>query len=53
MAGKVRDGKIEWATEDEIERYRQFQRSRNITVFVVIGVGGQPSSPEKVCDAVG
>ena len=45
---KFRDGKIEWADEDQIDRYINFQSSRNNTVFVVIGVGGQPGSPEKV-----
>lgn len=39
---KFRDGKIEWADEDQIGRYINFQKSRSITVFVVIGVGGQP-----------
>ena len=45
---KLRDSKIAWADEDQIDRYINFQSSRNITVFVVIGVGGQPGSPEKV-----
>jgi hypothetical protein len=45
---KFRDGKIERADEDQIRRYINFQSSKNITVFVVIGVGGEPGSPEKV-----
>ncbi len=40
--------KNEWANKDKIVRYIHFQRSTGITVFVAIGVGGQPGSPEKV-----
>ena len=29
--------------------YNDYSRSRNIPVFVIIGVGGSPDDPEDVC----
>jgi hypothetical protein len=48
---RFRDGErpgIEWAGQDQIARYRQFQRDRGIPVFIAIGVGGTPDNPEDV-----
>ena len=39
-------GEITWADNDNMTRYRMFEESRDIPVFVVIGVGGDPSAPE-------
>lgn len=42
------DGKIEWAKSEQIIRYKKFQAETGITVFVAIGVGGEPGKPEKL-----
>lgn len=39
------DNTIEWCQEHNLENYRKFSKSRNIPVFVVLGVGGNCSSP--------
>jgi hypothetical protein len=39
---------IEWATERQIENYRNFSKERGIPVFVVIGVGGEPDNPDEL-----
>lgn len=39
-------GCIEWAKEQQIINYRNYERSSGVTVFVAIGVGGLPSSPD-------
>ena len=36
---------IEWCNERNLDNYRKFSSERRIPVFVVIGVGGMPSSP--------
>jgi Holliday junction resolvase len=41
-------GKINWATEDQISKYVDFQNKRTIPVFIAIGVGGIASNPEKL-----
>lgn len=38
-------GGIEFATIDQYNRYIEFGRNRNVPVFIVIGVGGQPDNP--------
>lgn len=37
---------ISWAKPYQIENYRTFSQKRRIPVFVVIGLGGKPDSPD-------
>ncbi len=37
---------IDWATNSQILKYREYQKQNNIFVYVAIGVGGLPSNPE-------
>jgi hypothetical protein len=39
---------IEWANPRQIDTYQQFQRERDLPVFVVIGIGGEPDSPAEL-----
>jgi len=39
---------IEWAREDQFKRYVGFERRRAITVYIAIGVGGNPSDPNEL-----
>jgi hypothetical protein len=39
-------GGIEFATKSQFLRYQKFGQDRNIPVFIVIGVGGKPESPQ-------
>lgn len=41
-------GSIRWATEEQIRHYNEYSDDRNIQVFVVIGIGGDPSEPDEV-----
>jgi hypothetical protein len=45
---EFRDGKIDWANNDQICAYRMFQDQVRIPVFVAIGIGGEPDSPENL-----
>jgi hypothetical protein len=40
--------KIEWADISKIEKYLKFENQNRIPVFVAIGVGGEPSMPDKL-----
>jgi len=40
--------KIKWAYSKQIDNYLNYQRERNIQVFIAIGIGGEPSNPEKL-----
>lgn len=43
------DGILRWDKKDKsLETYRNYSRENNIPVFIVIGVGGDPSNPEKM-----
>lgn len=42
------DGKINWAEDSQIVSYRMFQDRVRIPVFVAIGIGGEPSAPDKL-----
>lgn len=39
-------GGIEFATESQFKRYQDFGKKRDIPVFIVIGIGGKPESPQ-------
>jgi hypothetical protein len=41
-------GKIEWAKDKQICVYEDFQHQNRIPVFIAIGIGGEPSNPEKL-----
>ena len=41
-------GKINWASYNQINTYRNFENQNRIPVFIVIGIGGEPSSPERL-----
>jgi len=41
-------GKINWATTEQISIYQQFQNKYSMPVFVAIGIGGDPSNPDKL-----
>jgi len=41
-------GKIRWAANYQISSYRDFENRFRIPVFIAIGVGGEPSSPERL-----
>jgi len=42
------EGKISWATSYQICSYEDFEYRNRIPVFVAIGIGGEPSHPEKL-----
>lgn len=39
------DNSIEWCKEYNLTNYREFSKKRNMSVFIVLGIGGAPSSP--------
>jgi LPXTG-motif cell wall-anchored protein len=41
-------GRIEWAKGYQLSNYRDYERKRNIDVFVIIGLGGTPENPQSV-----
>lgn len=45
---KFKNEQIQWATEEQADIYRKFEKEKEMPVFVVIGVGGSPSDPERV-----
>jgi hypothetical protein len=45
---KFKNGRIEWAKDVQIVSYRKFQDQVRIPVFVAIGIGGRPASPDKL-----
>jgi hypothetical protein len=45
---EFKQGKIQWANNYQRCSYMDFYYRRGIPVFVAIGIGGEPSSPEKL-----
>ncbi len=39
---------ITWASDEQADFYRKFEKERKMPVFVMIGIGGTPSAPERV-----
>lgn len=45
---EFKEGTITWASNSQICSYQIFQSQARMPVFIAIGIGGQPSSPEKL-----
>lgn len=45
---EFKDGNIKWANDSQICSYQVFQSQARMRVFVAIGIGGEPSGPEKL-----
>jgi hypothetical protein len=45
---EFREGRINWAKSSQIKSYEDFQNQNRIPVFIAIGIGGEPSDPEKL-----
>jgi hypothetical protein len=45
---KFINGKMIWATDIQLCSYLNFENRFRIPVFIAIGIGGQPSRPEKL-----
>ncbi len=41
-------GRIKWAKDFQIAKYEEFQNKTAMPVFIAIGVGGTPKSPERL-----
>lgn len=39
---------IEFATDEQLKRYKRFETQRNIPVFIAIGVGGEGNNPDQL-----
>lgn len=42
------EGKINWASQEKIGIYNEYAKDRSQSVFLVLGVGGEPNAPERV-----
>jgi hypothetical protein len=42
------NGKVEWANDQQLERYNRYLSENNLPVFIELGIGGEPSQPDEV-----
>jgi hypothetical protein len=42
------NNRIEWAKDYQLRNYKNYESSKNQTVFIIIGVGGTPNQPKEV-----
>ena len=40
--------KVRWSYKEQLARYRQFAKDKNIPVFIILGIGGTPAEPAEV-----
>jgi hypothetical protein len=45
---EFKGGRIKWAEDYQIRIYQQYEYKNRIPVFIAIGLGGEPSKPEKL-----
>ncbi len=46
---KLHNGMLDWCNDQQLERYRRFQKvHRPEMVYVVVGLGGRPDSPDSI-----
>lgn len=41
-------GYIKWCDDPQLERYQKYASDTALPVFIILGVGGEPSSPESI-----
>lgn len=44
----LENGNLNWSYQDQIDRYNQFEQETSIPTFIIIGLGGNPSNPERM-----
>lgn len=42
------NGYVKWCDDSQLERYQEYASSNSWPVFIILGVGGEPSSPDQV-----
>jgi len=42
------NGNLEWAKQGQLQRYSKFAQEKQVPVFIVIGLGGNPDDPQEV-----
>ncbi len=45
---KAFQGKVEFSKEKQLARYKDYEKEKNIPVFIALGVGGTASAPDKL-----
>ncbi len=45
---KLYKGGIEFANKDQFNRYKNYEKTKKIPVFIAIGIGGKADSPENI-----
>ena len=45
---KVNGIVVNWASAEKIRQYQKFEKDEGIPVYIVIGLGGEPSNPDKM-----
>lgn len=43
---KINDYVLKWSYPEQIQRYNEFSKAKRIPVFILVGLGGKPSSPK-------
>lgn len=44
----LRDDKLNWTKVQQLERYKEYAKKNKLPFFVVIGLGGEPSYPDRM-----
>jgi len=42
------NGKVEWTNDQQLKRYNKYMVEKKVRVFIVLGIGGEPSQPDEV-----
>ncbi len=45
---EAKDSFIRFASDQQLERYKAFEKQRNMPTFIALGIGGQPDNPESL-----
>lgn len=45
---KVENGKVKFSYEDQLNRYRKFEKEESIDVYIALGIGGTASKPDEL-----
>lgn len=43
-----RDGSVTWTDDKHLEKYKDIQKKTGTKIYIILGVGGKPSRPEKM-----
>ena len=45
---RIKNGYVQFSYDDQLKRYKDFENSQNIDVYIALGIGGEATKPQSL-----